>query len=87
MKTWRLPCDGLERHALFACLVASLWLLCPSAHHLADHTTHHHAGDYYQALRVMEHIELDKKGLYSRVPACQVTVFYYVSFSYMMMGR
>eukprot|EP00038_Savillea_parva_P006310 m.162909 g.162909 ORF g.162909 m.162909 type:complete len:517 (+) comp12244_c0_seq1:184-1734(+) len=44
-------------------------------------------GDYYQALRVMEHIELDKKGLYSRVPACQVTVFYYVSFSYMMMGR
>ena len=45
------------------------------------------AGDYYQALRVMEHIELDKKGLYSRVPACQVTVFYYVSFSYMMMGR
>mmetsp|Transcript_32903 Transcript_32903/g.86125 ORF Transcript_32903/g.86125 Transcript_32903/m.86125 type:complete len:521 (+) Transcript_32903:167-1729(+) len=44
-------------------------------------------GDYHQALRVMEHIELDKKGLYSRVPACQVSVFYYVSFSYMMMGR
>lgn len=29
-------------------------------------------GDYYQALRVMENIELNKKGLYSRVPACQV---------------
>eukprot|EP00040_Diaphanoeca_grandis_P017930 m.94246 g.94246 ORF g.94246 m.94246 type:complete len:535 (-) comp26702_c0_seq1:442-2046(-) len=44
-------------------------------------------GDYYQALRVMENIELNKKGLYSRVPACQVSVFYYVGFCYMMMGR
>ena len=44
-------------------------------------------GDYYQALRVMENIELNKKGLCSRVPACQVSVFYYVGFCYMMMGR
>lgn len=44
-------------------------------------------GDYYQALRVMENIELNKKGLYSTVPACQVTIFYYVGFSYLMMGR
>lgn len=44
-------------------------------------------GDYYQALRVMENIELNKKGLYSRVPACQVSVFYYVGFCYMMMSR
>lgn len=45
------------------------------------------AGDYYQALRVMENIELNKKGLYSHVPACQVSVFYYVGLAYMMMGR
>jgi len=44
-------------------------------------------GDYYQALRVMENIELNKPGLYSRVPACQVTIFYYVGFCYLMMGR
>jgi len=44
-------------------------------------------GDYYQALRVMENIELDKKGLYSRVPACRITIFYYVGFCYLMMGR
>lgn len=44
-------------------------------------------GDYYQALRVIENIELDKKGLYSRVPACRITIFYYVGFCYLMMGR
>uniref|UniRef100_A0A2L2Y1R8 Eukaryotic translation initiation factor 3 subunit L n=2 Tax=Parasteatoda tepidariorum TaxID=114398 RepID=A0A2L2Y1R8_PARTP len=44
-------------------------------------------GDYYQAIKVLENIELNKKSLYSRVPACQITTYYYVGFSYMMMRR
>lgn len=44
-------------------------------------------GDYYQAIKVLENIELNKKNLYSRVPACQVTTYYYVGFAYMMMRR
>lgn len=44
-------------------------------------------GDYYQAIKVLEHIELNKKSLYSRVPGCQITMYYYVGFAYMMMRR
>merc|ERR1712002_438308 len=44
-------------------------------------------GDYYQALKVLENIELNKKSMYSRVPACQITTYYYVGFGYMMMRR
>ncbi|GAB6032665.1 Eukaryotic translation initiation factor 3 subunit L [Chamberlinius hualienensis] len=44
-------------------------------------------GDYYQAIKVLENIELNKKSLYSRVPACQITTYYYVGFDYMMMRR
>nr|CAG4643953.1 EOG090X0665 [Lepidurus arcticus] len=44
-------------------------------------------GDFYQALKVLEHIELNKKTLYSRVPACQITTYYYVGFAYLMMRR
>ncbi|KFM78528.1 Eukaryotic translation initiation factor 3 subunit L, partial [Stegodyphus mimosarum] len=44
-------------------------------------------GDYYQAIKVLENIELNKKSLYSRVPACQITTYYYVGFSYLMMRR
>jgi translation initiation factor 3 subunit L len=44
-------------------------------------------GDYFQALRVMENIELSKRGLYRQVAACHVTIFYYVGFCYLMMGR
>lgn len=44
-------------------------------------------GDYYQAVKVLENIELNKKSLYSRVPACQITTYYYVGFAYMMMRR
>merc|ERR1712110_891795 len=32
-------------------------------------------------------IELNKKSLYSRVPGCQITTYYYVGFAYMMMRR
>nr|KAG5713471.1 hypothetical protein BaRGS_025019 [Batillaria attramentaria] len=44
-------------------------------------------GDYYQALKVLENIDFNKKNLYSRVPTCQITTFYYVGFAYMMMRR
>jgi len=44
-------------------------------------------GDYYQALKVLENIDFNKKNMYSRVPACQITTYYYVGFSYMMMRR
>merc|ERR1712179_657182 len=45
-------------------------------------------GDYYQAIKVLERIELNKKSsLQSRVPGCQITMFYYVGFGYMMMRR
>lgn len=44
-------------------------------------------GDYYQAIKVLENIELNKKGLQSRVPGCQITMCYYVGFAYMMMRR
>jgi len=44
-------------------------------------------GDYHTALRSFENVELNKKGLYSRVPKCQITIFYYVGFAYMMMRR
>jgi len=44
-------------------------------------------GDYYQAIKVLGNVDLNKKTLYSRVPACQVTTYYYVGFAYMMMRR
>jgi len=44
-------------------------------------------GDYFQAIKVLEHIELNKKSMYSRVPGCQITMYYYVGFAYMMMRR
>ncbi|XP_022664137.1 eukaryotic translation initiation factor 3 subunit L-like [Varroa jacobsoni] len=47
---------------------------------------HSQLGDYYQAIKVLQHLELNRKGL-SRVPACQVSTYYYVGFAYMMMRR
>merc|ERR1719230_23163 len=44
-------------------------------------------GDFYQAIKVLENIELNKKSLYSRVPGCQISMYYYVGFAYMMMRR
>ncbi|XP_022317816.2 eukaryotic translation initiation factor 3 subunit L-like [Crassostrea virginica] len=44
-------------------------------------------GDYYQALKILECIDFNKKSMYSRVPACQITTFYYVGFAYLMMRR
>lgn len=36
---------------------------------------------------MLENIELNKKSMYSRVPECQVTTYYYVGFAYLMMRR
>ncbi|KAF4532461.1 hypothetical protein B566_EDAN003036 [Ephemera danica] len=51
-------------------------------------------GDYYQAIKVLENMEIHKKVassnrniIYSHVPACQITTSYYVGFAYMMMRR
>ena len=44
-------------------------------------------GDYSQALKVIGHIDQGKKGLYARVPSCQITTYYYIGFAYMMMRR
>ncbi|XP_066993744.1 eukaryotic translation initiation factor 3 subunit L [Anabrus simplex] len=44
-------------------------------------------GDYYQAIKVLENIELHRKSQFSYVPACQITTSYYVGFAYMMMRR
>ena len=46
--------------------------------HLDSHRLHSLLGDYYQAIKVLENIELNKKSLYSRVPGCQITTYYYV---------
>ncbi|KAJ2005045.1 hypothetical protein GGI04_000839 [Coemansia thaxteri] len=45
-------------------------------------------GDYTLALQTLENIELgNSRALYTRVTACHVTVYYYVGFAYLMMGR
>ncbi|MFH4979996.1 hypothetical protein AB6A40_006705 [Gnathostoma spinigerum] len=47
--------------------------------------THVLLGDYHQALKTVENLELDPKGLYNTVPSCLVTLHYSVGFSHMMM--
>ncbi|PWZ03232.1 eukaryotic translation initiation factor 3 subunit L [Testicularia cyperi] len=45
-------------------------------------------GDYTLALKMLDHIELNKKsGLINRVTACHVTAYYYVGFAYLMLRR
>ncbi|KAJ2082864.1 hypothetical protein H4R24_001256 [Coemansia sp. RSA 988] len=45
-------------------------------------------GDYTLALQMLENIDLgNSRGLFTRVTACHVTIYYYVGFAYMMMGR
>ena len=35
----------------------------------------------------IRNVELNKKSLYFRVPGCQISMYYYVGFAYMMMRR
>jgi translation initiation factor 3 subunit L len=44
-------------------------------------------GDYYLGLKSLEPIDLNKKGLYTRVTACHITLYYYMGFAYLMMRR
>lgn len=44
-------------------------------------------GDYYLGLKAVEHIDLNRKGLFTRVTACHISIYYYMGFSYMMMRR
>uniref|UniRef100_H2ZDI7 Eukaryotic translation initiation factor 3 subunit L n=1 Tax=Ciona savignyi TaxID=51511 RepID=H2ZDI7_CIOSA len=45
-------------------------------------------GDYQHALSVLENINITKRStVYSRVPECQITTYYYVGFAYMMMRK
>ncbi|ORY72583.1 RNA polymerase I-associated factor PAF67-domain-containing protein [Leucosporidium creatinivorum] len=44
-------------------------------------------GDYTLALTMLDGIDLNKKALFTRVTAAHVAVYYYVGFSYLMLGR
>lgn len=44
-------------------------------------------GDYHQALKVVNNMNVNRKPMNTQVPACHVTMCYYVGFAYMMMRR
>jgi len=44
-------------------------------------------GDFTLALKTMEHIDLDKRAFFTRVPGCHFTTYYYVGFCYLMLHR
>ncbi|ODV94052.1 hypothetical protein PACTADRAFT_50945 [Pachysolen tannophilus NRRL Y-2460] len=44
-------------------------------------------GDYTLALKTIEHIELNKKAFFTKIPGCHFTTYYYVGFCFMMMNR
>eukprot|EP01120_Amphizonella_sp_Union-15-10_P005633 TRINITY_DN168_c0_g1_i3.p1 TRINITY_DN168_c0_g1~~TRINITY_DN168_c0_g1_i3.p1 ORF type:complete len:487 (+),score=98.39 TRINITY_DN168_c0_g1_i3:54-1514(+) len=44
-------------------------------------------GDYHLALDSIKSIDLHKKGPFTQVTACHITLYYYLGFAYMMMRR
>lgn len=44
-------------------------------------------GDYHSALCTLASIDLTRRGLYTRVTACHVSLYYYLAFSYLMTRR
>ncbi|UKJ90240.2 hypothetical protein MACJ_001171 [Theileria orientalis] len=44
-------------------------------------------GDYYTSLMMASNVESTSKTLYWKIPACNVTYVYYLSFSFMMLRR
>jgi len=45
-------------------------------------------GDYHQAMKTVEHIDFAKElPLFYKIPACHVTLFYYMGFAYLMLRR
>ncbi|CAO4368078.1 unnamed protein product [Caenorhabditis nigoni] len=47
--------------------------------------THVLLGDYHQALKTVQYVDIDPKGIYNTVPTCLVTLHYFVGFSHLMM--
>ena len=50
---------------------------------------HNFFGDscYTNTLYISDMYVVSQQSLYSRVPACQITTYYYVGFAYLMMKR
>ncbi|KAL5965296.1 Eukaryotic translation initiation factor 3 subunit L [Taenia solium] len=44
-------------------------------------------GDYFTALKMLEHVQLSRQEMYHEVPTCHITTGYYVGFAYLMMRR
>jgi len=45
-------------------------------------------GDYHLALQTVQHIDIDEEvPLFYTIPACHVTLYYYMGFAYLMMRR
>eukprot|EP00047_Mylnosiga_fluctuans_P003318 m.228527 g.228527 ORF g.228527 m.228527 type:complete len:505 (+) comp11755_c0_seq1:41-1555(+) len=44
-------------------------------------------GDYHLALKSLDAIELSKRALYTRVPACQISLYYYLGACYLLTRR
>jgi translation initiation factor 3 subunit L len=44
-------------------------------------------GDYRSALKAVEPIDMDKSGMFTKVPGCYITTLYYTGFGQMMMKR
>ncbi|AFZ79110.1 hypothetical protein BEWA_019550 [Theileria equi strain WA] len=44
-------------------------------------------GDYYTSLIMASNVDLSPKSLYWKIPACHVTLVYYLGFSFMMLRR
>lgn len=44
-------------------------------------------GDYENALKSIAPIDLGKKGVFTEIIACHISLFYYVGFAYMMLKR
>mmetsp|Transcript_1553 Transcript_1553/g.6831 ORF Transcript_1553/g.6831 Transcript_1553/m.6831 type:complete len:536 (+) Transcript_1553:206-1813(+) len=51
------------------------------------HRVHILLGDYTTALRVLDPIDLDKAGIFTKVPGASVSTAYHVGFAYFMLGR
>jgi len=49
--------------------------------------THSLLGDYFSALQSLGPIDIGRKGLFTRVPACHISLFYYVGFAHLMTRR
>eukprot|EP01111_Echinosteliopsis_oligospora_P018075 TRINITY_DN809_c0_g1_i2.p1 TRINITY_DN809_c0_g1~~TRINITY_DN809_c0_g1_i2.p1 ORF type:complete len:579 (-),score=149.64 TRINITY_DN809_c0_g1_i2:32-1720(-) len=44
-------------------------------------------GDYQQAMKVIEPVDVNRKGPHTRVMACHISLYYYMGFTYLMLRR